>query len=148
MNTQQRHEARKAQEALKVVTDDALVSRLESLAAAPRTWSAADRVALIREAAARVATKAAPCVSASRMVMGHCPSCGGVVVRLNNFEVWEPAQCKCGWGRDWDPTKPDLVNATRYERDFTVCTGEGGNIKVQLPPRRPVATVNVTSEVL
>lgn len=80
-----------------------------------------------------------------RVIVGHCPSCGGVVIQCNDYGVWEPAKCRCGWGEYYDPTKPDLVNKHRMQRDFVV---EVAGINVRLPPPRPVETVNVTSEVL
>lgn len=83
--------------------------------------------------------------SASRVVMGHCPSCGGVLIQTNEYGVWEPFVCPCGWGEYHDPAKPDIVNRYRIERGFGV---DVMGRTVRMPPIAMVETVHVDPDVL
>lgn len=48
----------------------------------------------------------------SRMVAGHCPDCGAVVCIFNEYGVWPPVVCKCGWAGG----TTEIVNHVRLER--------------------------------
>lgn len=51
--------------------------------------------------------------SADRVLAGHCPRCGRVLIILNNHEVWPYVQCTCDWAgatTDFDHTR--LVRRT------------------------------------
>lgn len=48
----------------------------------------------------------------ARAIVGLCPTCEGVVVVTNDYEVWDLATCPCGWA---DATTA-LVQRLRYER--------------------------------
>lgn len=50
--------------------------------------------------------------TATRVVVGHCPDCGRVVVVFNNLESWPLAVCSCGW----HGAMTEIHNATRYEQ--------------------------------
>ncbi len=52
----------------------------------------------------------------SRVVVGHCPECSRVIVIENEYDVWPPATCVCGWA---DSTGA-IANRVRYERDGVV----------------------------
>ena len=45
-----------------------------------------------------------------RFAAGNCPTCGRVVLVLNNGESWPLIACKCGWrGGIGDQANPLLV---------------------------------------
>ena len=48
----------------------------------------------------------------ARVVVGHCPECHEVIVIFNNYEVWPPAVCKCGWGG----ATTSIEHYARFER--------------------------------
>ena len=85
-------------------------------------------------------------LSPSRVVLGHCPQCGGVLIQLNEYGVWEPFHCGCGWVEHVDKNKPTIINRHRIERDFGVEVG--GGITLRMPPVPRVETVDVDREVL
>jgi hypothetical protein len=47
-----------------------------------------------------------------RVIVGHCPECGEVLVIENGGEVWPYVDCVCGWGG----TTQEVANRARYER--------------------------------
>lgn len=48
----------------------------------------------------------------ARVIIGHCPECGKVLIVTNNYEVWPLVECHCGWISDTQAIK----NRARYER--------------------------------
>lgn len=40
-----------------------------------------------------------------RAVVGLCPDCERVIVITNDFEVWDLAECPCGWAGGTDAIK-------------------------------------------
>lgn len=49
----------------------------------------------------------------ARVIAGHCPSCGEVVVVFNNHETWPLVQCRCGW----QGATTSVYNRIRLERN-------------------------------
>lgn len=50
----------------------------------------------------------------ARVLVGHCKSCGDVLVVENNFETWPLVYCRCGWVG----ATTDMQNRVRYENDW------------------------------
>lgn len=48
----------------------------------------------------------------ARAYVGHCPTCGDVVIFTNNYESWPAFRCECGTA----VTTANLENRHRYER--------------------------------
>ena len=46
-----------------------------------------------------------------RVLLGHCPVCGRVVVVENHHEVWPLVNCRCGW----DGATDEIADYVRYE---------------------------------
>jgi endogenous inhibitor of DNA gyrase (YacG/DUF329 family) len=60
-----------------------------------------------------------------RVVVGHCPRCGMVVVVLNNRGVWPYIECRCGAHGDMDW----LVNKHRIEDGFVINNGVARQVR-------------------
>lgn len=54
--------------------------------------------------------------TAKRVLMGHCPDCGNVVVVFNDYESWPLIACTCGWTGD----TLSILNRRRLEEGW-VC---------------------------
>jgi hypothetical protein len=48
----------------------------------------------------------------SRVIVGHCPDCWGVLVVSNDHEAWAYGWCPCGWAG----ATTKIANQSRYER--------------------------------
>ena len=48
----------------------------------------------------------------SRVIVGHCPRCGRVIVVENNYEIWPLVICAC----DWSGMTTEVARRARYER--------------------------------
>lgn len=47
-----------------------------------------------------------------RVIVGHCPQCGEVVVVKNEGGSWPYVTCTC----DWSGTTTQIANRVRFER--------------------------------
>ena len=60
--------------------------------------------------------------TAERVIIGHCPRCGRVLVVLNSHEVWPWIQCVC----DWEGATTDFHHE-RYVRLIPMRGDYGGD---------------------
>lgn len=50
----------------------------------------------------------------SRVIVGHCPQSGHVVVLFNSYEVWPYVSCLCGW----KGATSQVMNRVRFENNW------------------------------
>ena len=51
-----------------------------------------------------------------RVIVGHCPDCGAVLVVENWHESWPLVECECSW----TGATTSIANRARYESGGTV----------------------------
>lgn len=52
-------------------------------------------------------------IQAARIIIGHCPTCRGVLAVVNNYETWPLVYCGCGWVG----ATTEITGRVRFERD-------------------------------
>lgn len=79
--------------------------------------------------------------SASRVLAGHCPECGKVLVVFNDGESWPLVACSCGWRgatTEFPSVRLDPEGARDVLVDVRGYFPEGALLRVRRPRDEPV----------